>query len=136
MKVSFFARLAMLLIALPCYGGIYADAVKQLGDSELAATFSIEKVTRITGRDAGKAEDFSEQQALAVLKTLGAPTTKVDLASFVAHYNKPDLAYLGNLREPSVYQRIETRWLSASKEGQSDFAIALRSVNDQSVAPG
>ena len=128
MNVYFFARLSVLFIALPCYGGIYSDAVKQLGYSELAATFSAEKVARITGRDAGKAEDFPEKQALAVLKTLGAPTTKVDLATFVAHYNKPDLAYLGNLREPSVYQRVETRWLSAAKESHSDFAIALRAV--------
>lgn len=136
MRVSFFARLAMLCVALPCYGGIYSDAVKQLGYSELAATFSAEKVTRITGIDAGKAEDFLEQQALAVLKTLGAPATKVDLANFVAHYNKPDLAYLGNLREPSVYQRIETHWLSTTKENHSDFANALRAVIEQGVATG
>lgn len=127
---------ALLLgYASSAYSGIYLDAVKELGFSELAATFSPEKVEQLTGAKVSS-ETATELQALAVLTLLDAPREASALNHFVQQFTHADIAYLGELDEASVYQRVETVWLKTTTPERSPFAIALREVIGQGIATG
>ena len=135
--VSAKALICAALISTPAvHAGTYQDAVSALGFNELAETFTLKKSETISQQKQSPELDESELQALAVLKLLGAPSDPDALKIFVAQYDADDTAYLGDLTEPSLYQRIETRWDTASAAPRSDFAIALRAVISQGVATG
>lgn len=119
------------------YAGTYQDAVTQLGYRELATTFSREKALALSTLADEQKLSLPELQAAATLTLLGAPLTSATaLADFVAHYNQPDPAYMGQLNEPSLYQRVETQWKSAATNPPSAFALELRQLIGQGIATG
>ena len=121
----------------------HQDAVAQLGFSELAATFSRDKALAISTLPNEGKLSLPELQAAATLQLLGAPLavskSEIDhkaLAEFIANYNKPDPAYLGQLNEPSLYQRIESTWKTQPATKPSAFALELRQLVGQGIATG
>jgi hypothetical protein len=151
--------------SLASHAGIYQDAVAQLGYSELAATFSREKALALSTLADEENLSLSELQAAATLQLLGAPlinaqATNVQainesssatgktpttnnllidnkaLADFVAHYHQPDPAYLGQLTEASLYQRVESLWKTTAVVAPSAFALELRQLIGQGIATG
>jgi hypothetical protein len=119
----------------------YQDAVGQLGYSELAATFSREKALAISTLPNEEKLSLTELQAAATLQLIGAPVigaavNSTALAEFIANYNRPDTAYLGQLRESSLYQRIEANWKTGSAIQPSAFALELRQLVAQGIATG
>lgn len=109
------------------------QAVERLGYQELAATFSRDKAQAITQNTQGK---LDELQAKALLQVIGAPNEPAALASFVARYQQLDTAYLGNLGETSLYERLESRWQQLQPGKPSAFAQALHKLIDQDIATG
>lgn len=132
----YFCAFFLIIWCLPAHSKVYQEAVASIGFSELAATFSAEKVKTITHAPLANKKDLAELQAQAVLMLLGAPMDKVALAEFVAHFNQHDSAYLGKLEETSIFQRVETRWKNADNKPHSAFALDLREVISQGVATG
>lgn len=142
------ARLFHIALAFICtslatttYGLNYQDAVAQLGYSELAATFSREKALAISTLPGEEKLSLTELQAAATLQLIGAPIIESTagsktLAEFIANYNQPDPAYLGQLNESSLYQRIETHWKTHSAAKPSAFALELRQLIGQGIATG
>lgn len=124
-------------VSLYGYAGSYQEAVTQLGYSELAATFSREKALALSRVADEEKLSLAELQAAATLTLLGAPLTNIAaLTDFVAHYNQPDPAYIGQLDEASLYQRIETQWKIAPSLTPSAFALELRRLIGQGIATG
>lgn len=125
----------------PADAGIYQDAAKQLGYSELAATFSREKALAISTLADEEKLPLPELQAAATLQLIGAPLTAMEakgktLDEFIAYYKKPDTAYLGLLTESSLYQRIEIIWQAQAAQKPSAFALELRQLIGQGIATG
>lgn len=119
----------------------YQDAVRQLGYSELAATFSREKALALSTLPDEEKLLLPELQAAATLQLIGAPilgptANSKTLAEFIANYNQADPAYLGQLSESSVYQRIEIHWKTRLHTKPSAFALELRQLIGQGVATG
>ncbi|MEN0036089.1 MAG: hypothetical protein AAGC78_03435 [Cellvibrio sp.] len=117
----------------------YQDAVAQLGFSELAATFSRDKALAISTLPDEEKLSLPELQAAATLQLLGAPLATESpkaLAEFIAQYNQPDAAYIGQLNEPSIYQRIESIWKTQPAAKPSAFALELRQLVGQGIATG
>ncbi len=129
--------LASIFITSATYATNYQDAVTQLGYKELAATFSRDKALAISTLPDEEKLSVTELRAAATLQLLGAPLTdSKTLAEFVANYNKPDPAYLGQLNESSLYQRIETNWKTQEASRHSAFALELRQLISQGVSTG
>jgi hypothetical protein len=129
------------IFSTQAYATSYLDAVTQLGFSELAATFSREKALAISKLPDEEKLSLPELQAAATLQLIGAPmldsnTNSKTLAEFIANYNRPDPAYLGQLSESSLYQRIETHWKIKPEAKPSDFALELRQLIGQGIATG
>lgn len=119
------------------HAGNYQDAVTQLGYSELATTFSREKALALSTLADEEKLSLPELQAAATLTLLGAPLTDpTALKNFVAHYNQPDPAYIGQLNEPSLYQRIESEWKTTAAVAPSAFALELRQLIGKGIATG
>ncbi len=121
--------------------GRYQDAVSQLGYSELAATFDQTKVAHLVQLAPASKFSFEEMQALALLRLLGAPIdergeAQANFASFLHQYNQPDSAYLGNLGEASLGQRIKSRWQLQTDTPPSPFALELRRLIAKSISTG
>ena len=119
----------------------YQNAVTQLGFSELAATFSRDKALAISTLPDEEKLSLTELQAAATLQLIGAPLSASEanpkvLAEFITNYTKPDLAYLGQLNEPSLYQRIESNWKIQPTIKPSAFALELRQLVGQGIATG
>ncbi len=128
---------AIITASFLSHAGAYQDAVSQLGYSELAATFNREKALALSTLSNEEKLPLSELQAAATLTLLGAPLTDLTaLKNFVAHYNQPDSAYIGQLNEPSLYQRIESEWKSTAAVAPSAFALELRQLIGQGIATG
>jgi len=128
-------------LANTTYAINYQDAVTQLGYSELAATFSREKALAISTLPDEEKLSLPELQAAATLQLIGAPIIgstpdSKKITEFIANYNKPDPAYLGQLNESSIYQRIETHWKTQSAAKPSAFALELRQLIGQGIATG
>ncbi len=128
-------------LASTTYAASYQDAIAQLGYSELAATFSREKALAISTLPNEENLSLPELQAAATLQLLGAPVNGSTanpkmLAEFIANYNRPDPAYLGQLNESSVYQRIETNWKIGGATKPSAFALELRQLIGQGITTG
>jgi hypothetical protein len=128
-------------LANTTYAINYQDTVTQLGYSELAATFSREKALAISTLPDEEKLSLPQLQAAATLQLIGAPiigstTNSKTLAEFIANYNQPDAAYLGQLNESSLYQRIETSWITQSATKPSAFALELRQLIGQGIATG
>lgn len=128
-------------LATACYATSYQDAVTQLGYSELAATFSREKALALSTLPDEEKLSLPELQAAATLQLLGAPVigstaNSKMLAEFIANYNQPDPAYLGQLNESSLYQRIETNGKTQSAAKPSAFALELRQLIGHGIATG
>jgi len=128
-------------LASTTYAAGYQVAVAQLGYSELAATFSREKALAISTLPDEEKLSLPELQAAATLQLLGAPidgshANPKMLAEFIANYDQPDPAYLGQLNESSLYQRIETSWKTENAVKRSAFALELRQLIGQGIATG
>jgi hypothetical protein len=128
-------------LANTTYAASYQDAIAQLGYSELAATFSREKALAISTLPDEEKLSLPELQAAATLQLLGAPVigsavSSKALAEFITNYNQLDPAYLGQLNESSLYQRIETHWKTQSAAKPSAFALELRQLIGQGIATG
>lgn len=143
-KNQFFIAAIFILstsLANTAYAGIYQDAVAQIGYSELAATFSRGKALAISTLPDEEKLSLPELQAAATLQLLGAPLSALNgdaktLAEFTANYNQPDPAYIGQLNESSLYQRIETIWKTEAAPTPSPFAMELRQLIGQGIATG
>jgi hypothetical protein len=127
--------------ATATYALSYQDAVTQLGYSELAATFSREKAIAISTLPEEEKLSLPELKAAATLQLIGAPiigstTDSKALAEFIANYHQPDPAYLGQLNESSLYQRIESHWKTQSAAKPSAFALELRQLIGRGIATG
>lgn len=139
--ISIALMLSCAPLASATYAASYQDAVAQLGYSELAATFSREKALAISTLPDEEKLSLPELQAAAILQLLGAPiigstANPKTLAEFIANYNQPDPAYLGQLNESSLYQRIETSWKTENAVKPSAFALELRQLIGQGIATG
>ncbi|MDR7090562.1 hypothetical protein [Cellvibrio fibrivorans] len=133
--------IACVSLATTTYATNYQDAVAQLGYSELAATFSRDKALAISTLPDEEKLSLPELKAAATLQLIGAPiigsiANSKTLAEFIANYNQPDTAYLGQLNESSLYQRIETQWKTQSAVKPSAFALELRQLIGQGIATG
>lgn len=135
-KIIFIALL--FLCVQVSNAGPYQDAAEKLGYTELAATFSAEKVAILlnTKIDQVSNNALAEAQAQAVLVVLGAPLAEPELSRFIANYKKTDYAYVGNIGEASLYQRINTLWQTTEHQPRSPFAISLRNLIKLGVANG
>lgn len=141
-------KLITILLTLGCtplasttYAASYQDAIAQLGYSELAATFSREKALALSSLPDEEKLSLPQLQAAATLQLIGAPiigstTDSKALTEFIANYHQPDPAYLGQLNESSLYQRIETHWKTQSAAKPSAFALELRQLIGQGIATG
>lgn len=115
----------------------YQEAVSTLGYRELSATFSREKALALSTLPNEEQLSLPELQAAATLELLGAPVKDAHtLSEFVKRYNQPDVAYLGQLNEPSLYQRIESQWKTTPAFAASAFALELRQLIGQGIATG
>lgn len=116
----------------------YQQAVAQLGYRELAETFSHTKALAISTLADEEKLSLQELQAAATLELIGAPMTQSEnaLQDFVAQYPGKDSAYLGQLNEPSLYQRIAINWHNSAPVEQSAFALELRQLIAQGIATG
>ncbi|HEX7764839.1 MAG TPA: hypothetical protein VF433_14670 [Cellvibrio sp.] len=116
----------------------YQQAVTQLGYSELATTFSRTKALAISSLVNEEQLSLPELQAAAVLELIGAPLNDGEqaLRDFIANYSRHDSAYLGQLNEASLYQRIATQWYNSSAIAPSSFALELRQLIAQGIATG
>jgi len=133
--------LASASLSSTAYATSYQDAITQLGYLELAATFSREKALALSTLPDEEKLSLTELQAAATLQLIGAPiigsmADSKTLAEFIANYNQPDSAYLGQLNERSLYQRIETNWKTQSAAKPSAFALELRQLIGQGIATG
>lgn len=143
-NTKLFNTMLPLICMLPVsstYAARYQDAVAQLGYSELAATFSREKALAISTLPDEDKLSLAELQSAATLQLLGAPiinspANSTTLSEFIANYNQADPAYLGQLSESSLYQRIETQWKIQSAAKPSPFALELRQLIGQGIATG
>lgn len=133
--------IACVSLANTTYATNYQDAVMQLGYSELAATFSREKALAISSLPEEEKLSLPELKAAATLQLIGAPiigsiADSKALTEFIANYHQPDTAYLGQLNESSLYQRIESHWKTQSAAKPSSFALDLRQLIGQGIATG
>lgn len=116
----------------------YQQAVAQLGYRELAETFSRSKALAISTLADEEKLSLQELQAAATLELIGAPIAEGEqaLQDFVAQYPRTDSAYLGQLNEPSLYQRIAINWHNSTAVEPSAFALELRQLIAQGIATG
>jgi hypothetical protein len=116
----------------------YQQAVTQLGYRELAATLSRTKALAISTLAEEEKLSLQELQAAATLELIGAPMAEGTqaLQDFVAQYPRKDSAYLGQLNEPSLYQRIAINWHNSTTIEPSPFALELRQLIAQGIATG
>lgn len=137
----FFSAIAVTNLAVTdiAHAETYQDAVAKLAFSELAATFSRDKALAISTLPDEEKLSLPELQAAATLQLIGAPLLEKNpaaLAEFIANYNKPDPAYIGQLNEASLYQRIDSIWQTQPSAKPSAFALELRQLVGQGIATG
>ncbi len=124
-----------LLLSTSVRAGLCLDAVKQMNYVAIQKTFDVSGIQNLNGRH-GKALDFDEQQAAALLISIGA-IKPADLESelldekldqFLSEFLGTGKTYLGTPKDTEIYARVMKLGGHDALREQTELLNALQSA--------